>query len=262
MASGSPQYRNQRRQLHASRDFRRGIAQTLGQPNQGGCSALRFGIHNRRRAVRGLEIGDSGSSLASDFRPEPNLVHDLKGYGRSISSIDARARCARVVIRLLVHVRKVLGRDPFDGSAYVFRNRSGSRLKVLYGCMGMHTGSSCACSACARDGSSARHRDPRDLHAERGAVGLAVCGGGLAASEPGAAARGPDLTQACRWTRSIVSLSNPLFTSLSRDYSSELPLTEIRCAESQRTASVPILCRTMLCSDLLTYTSRIDEGAP
>ena len=35
--------------------------------------------------------------------------------------------------RLLVHVRTVLGRDPFDGSAYVFRNRSGSRLKVLYG---------------------------------------------------------------------------------------------------------------------------------
>ena len=88
MASGSPHYRNQRRQLHASRDFRRGIAQTLGQPNQGGCSALRFGIHNRRRAVRGLEIGDSGSSLASDFRPEPNLVHDLKGYGRAISTID------------------------------------------------------------------------------------------------------------------------------------------------------------------------------
>ena len=34
--------------------------------------------------------------------------------------------------RLLVHVRTVLGRDPFDGSAYVFRNRSGSRLKVLH----------------------------------------------------------------------------------------------------------------------------------
>ena len=35
--------------------------------------------------------------------------------------------------RLLVHVRTALGRDPFDGSAYVFRNRSGSRLKVLHG---------------------------------------------------------------------------------------------------------------------------------
>ena len=33
--------------------------------------------------------------------------------------------------RLLVHVREVLKRDPLDGSAFVFRNRSGSRLKVL-----------------------------------------------------------------------------------------------------------------------------------
>ena len=44
--------------------------------------------------------------------------------------------------RLLVHVRTALGRDPFDGSAYVFRNRSGSRLKVLHG---MRRGSGCAC---------------------------------------------------------------------------------------------------------------------
>jgi transposase len=33
--------------------------------------------------------------------------------------------------RLLVHVREVLGRDPLDGSAYVFRNRRAIRLKVL-----------------------------------------------------------------------------------------------------------------------------------
>ncbi|WP_049621154.1 IS66 family insertion sequence element accessory protein TnpB [Frateuria defendens] len=33
--------------------------------------------------------------------------------------------------RLLVHVREVLGRDPLDGSAYVFRNRHATRLKVL-----------------------------------------------------------------------------------------------------------------------------------
>ncbi len=38
-----------------------------------------------------------------------------------------------------------------------------------------------------------------DLHAERGAVRLAVRGRGLAAAEPGAAARGADLTPACRW---------------------------------------------------------------
>ena len=33
--------------------------------------------------------------------------------------------------RLLVHVREVLGRDPLDGSAYVFCNRRTSRVKVL-----------------------------------------------------------------------------------------------------------------------------------
>jgi transposase len=38
-------------------------------------------------------------------------------------------RCG--VDRLLVHVRDVLGREPLDGSAFVFRNRRGTRLKVL-----------------------------------------------------------------------------------------------------------------------------------
>ena len=33
--------------------------------------------------------------------------------------------------RLLVHVREVLEREPLDGSAFVFRNRRGTRLKVL-----------------------------------------------------------------------------------------------------------------------------------
>jgi len=33
--------------------------------------------------------------------------------------------------RLLVHVREVLGRDPRDGSAYVFCNRRRTRLKVV-----------------------------------------------------------------------------------------------------------------------------------
>lgn len=33
--------------------------------------------------------------------------------------------------RLLVHVREVLGREPLDGSAYIFRNRRASRIKVL-----------------------------------------------------------------------------------------------------------------------------------
>ena len=38
-------------------------------------------------------------------------------------------RCG--VDRLLVHVREALGRDPLDGSAYVFCNRRTSRMKVL-----------------------------------------------------------------------------------------------------------------------------------
>jgi len=33
--------------------------------------------------------------------------------------------------RLLVHVREVLAREPLDGSAYLFRNRRATRLKVL-----------------------------------------------------------------------------------------------------------------------------------
>ena len=33
--------------------------------------------------------------------------------------------------RLLVHVREALQRDPLDGSAYLFRNRMSTRMKVL-----------------------------------------------------------------------------------------------------------------------------------
>lgn len=33
--------------------------------------------------------------------------------------------------RLLVHVREALGREPLDGSAYVFCNRRVTRIKVL-----------------------------------------------------------------------------------------------------------------------------------
>lgn len=33
--------------------------------------------------------------------------------------------------RLLVHVQQTLARDPFDGGAYVFRNRAATRIKVL-----------------------------------------------------------------------------------------------------------------------------------
>lgn len=35
--------------------------------------------------------------------------------------------------RLLTMVQSAFGRDAFDGSAYVFRNRSGTRIKLLLG---------------------------------------------------------------------------------------------------------------------------------
>lgn len=38
--------------------------------------------------------------------------------------------------RLLVHVREMPGRDPLDGSAYVFCNRRTSRM-VLYSCVSL-----------------------------------------------------------------------------------------------------------------------------
>jgi transposase len=47
----------------------------------------------------------------------------------AVEPIDLR--CG--IDRLLVLVQSVLGRDAFDGSAYVFRNRSGSRIKVVMG---------------------------------------------------------------------------------------------------------------------------------
>ena len=43
------------------------------------------------------------------------------------SSVDFRCGADR----LLVHVREVLEREPLDGSAFVFRNRRGTRLKAL-----------------------------------------------------------------------------------------------------------------------------------
>jgi len=33
--------------------------------------------------------------------------------------------------RPLVHVREVLEREPLDGSAFIYRNRRGTRLKAL-----------------------------------------------------------------------------------------------------------------------------------
>jgi transposase len=58
-----------------------------------------------------------------------------KQYGESevsarwLVSAPVDFRCG--ADRLLVYVREVLGREPLDGSAYVFRNRRCTRIKVL-----------------------------------------------------------------------------------------------------------------------------------
>jgi transposase len=44
-------------------------------------------------------------------------------------STPADLRCG--MDRLLLQVRSVLGRDPAEGEAYVFANRSGTRIKLL-----------------------------------------------------------------------------------------------------------------------------------
>ena len=54
---------------------------------------------------------------------------DTSLQARWLVSAPVDFRCG--ADRLLVHVREVLGREPLDGSAYVFRNRRNSRLKVL-----------------------------------------------------------------------------------------------------------------------------------
>lgn len=51
------------------------------------------------------------------------------GIHLAVAPIDLR--CG--IDRLLVLVQSVFGRDAFDGAAYVFRNRSGSRIKVVMG---------------------------------------------------------------------------------------------------------------------------------
>ena len=49
------------------------------------------------------------------------------GWWLAVAAIDLR--CG--IDRLLVAVQTTLGRDAFDGGAFVFRNRSGTRIKVL-----------------------------------------------------------------------------------------------------------------------------------
>lgn len=49
------------------------------------------------------------------------------GWWLALAPIDLR--CG--MDRLLVRVQTEFGRDAFDGGAYLFRNRSGSRLKIV-----------------------------------------------------------------------------------------------------------------------------------
>lgn len=49
------------------------------------------------------------------------------GWWLALAPVDLRCGADR----LLVHVREQLQRDPLDGGAYVFRNRTASRIKVL-----------------------------------------------------------------------------------------------------------------------------------
>ena len=49
------------------------------------------------------------------------------GWWLALAPVDLR--CG--IDRLLVAVQATLGRDAFDGGAFVFRNRAGTRIKVL-----------------------------------------------------------------------------------------------------------------------------------
>lgn len=49
------------------------------------------------------------------------------GWWLAVTPVDLR--CG--MDRLLVAVTSILGRDAFDGGAYVFRNKAGTRIKVL-----------------------------------------------------------------------------------------------------------------------------------
>lgn len=49
------------------------------------------------------------------------------GWWLAVAPVDLRFG----IDRLLLTVREVLGRDPRDGGAYLFRNRAGTRIKVI-----------------------------------------------------------------------------------------------------------------------------------
>lgn len=72
------------------------------------------------------------------------------GIHLAVEPIDLR--CG--IDRLLVVVQTAFGRDAFDGAAYVFRNRSGTRIKLV-------TGDATGVWLCVRRLQEGRFRWPR-----------------------------------------------------------------------------------------------------
>ena len=60
------------------------------------------------------------------------LMLGATGWWVAVQAVDLR--CG--MDRLLVLVQTAFGRDGFDGGAYVFRNKSGTRMKVV--CVDAH----------------------------------------------------------------------------------------------------------------------------
>lgn len=70
-----------------------------------------------------------GVSGVCGFAPGVDALIQSSGIYLAVEPMDLR--CG--IDRLLVQVHTVFGRDAFDGTAYVFRNRSGTRIKVVRG---------------------------------------------------------------------------------------------------------------------------------
>lgn len=70
-----------------------------------------------------------GVSGVCGFAPGVDALIQPSGIYLAVEPMDLR--CG--IDRLLVQVHTVFGRDAFDGTAYVFRNRSGTRIKVVLG---------------------------------------------------------------------------------------------------------------------------------
>lgn len=70
-----------------------------------------------------------GVSGVCGFAPGVDALIQSSGIYLAVEPMDLR--CG--IDRLLVQVHTVFGRDAFDGTAYVFRNRSGTRIKGVLG---------------------------------------------------------------------------------------------------------------------------------